>query len=191
MALRDVLGLYSDLDSAIAGVDKLAEAGIQRQDFEVLSNAPYPEGAFGHDHSTSRLGLWPVVGACCGFAVGLLITGGTQVVYPMVTDGKPLFSIPPMVIIMYEGTMLAAVIFTVLGAIFESRLPRFVRDVYDTRITDGYIGILVHAPENLVNGAVSALQATGAEDVKMGGTAGPGPGEPTPPSRPNRKGARA
>jgi hypothetical protein len=188
MALRDVLGLYSDLDSAIAGVDKLAEVGIERKDFEVLSNAPYPEGAFGHDHSTSRLGLWPVVGACCGFAVGLLITGGTQVVYPMVTDGKPLFSIPPMVIIMYEGTMLAAVIFTVLGAIFESRLPRFVRDVYDTRITDGYIGILVHSPEDRVNSAVEAMQSTGAEDIKMGGSTGRGAGEPV---STNRKGASA
>ncbi len=188
MALRDILGLYSDLDSAIAGVDKLAEAGIQREDFEVLSNAPYPEGAFGHDHSTSRLGLWPVVGACCGFAVGLLITGGTQVVYPMVTDGKPLFSIPPMVIIMYEGTMLAAVIFTVLGAIFESRLPRFVRDVYDTRITDGYIGILVHSPEDRLNGAVEAMRATGAEDVKMGGSPGPASNGT---ARSNRKGASA
>lgn len=188
MALRDVLGLYSDLDAAVAGVDKLAEVGIQREDFEVLSNAPYPEGAFGHDHSTSRLGLWPVVGATCGFAVGLLITGGTQVVYPMVTDGKPLFSIPPMVIIMYEGTMLAAVIFTVLGAIFESRLPRFVRDVYDTRITDGYIGILVHSPEERVNSAVEALRATGAEDVKMAGAAA---GGPSGSARANRKGASA
>jgi hypothetical protein len=188
MALRDVLGLYSELDEAIAGVDKLAEIGIHREDFEVLSNAPYPEGAFGHDHSTSRLGLWPVVGACCGFAVGLLVTGGTQVVYPMVTDGKPLFSIPPMVVIMYEGTMLAAVIFTVLGAIFESRLPRFVRDVYDTRITDGYVGILVHAPEERLDSTIDVLRSTGAEDVKLAGAAGSGAGVAT---RTNGKGARA
>ncbi len=188
MATHDVLGLYSDLDAAIAGVDKLAEAGIHREDFEVLTNAPYPEGAFGHDHSTSRLGLWPVVGACCGFAVGLLVTGGTQVVYPMVTDGKPLFSIPPMVIIMYEGTMLAAVIFTVLGAIFESRLPRFVREVYDTRITDGYIGILVHSPEERVKSAVDALRLTGAEDVKMAAAPAPAPAVTR---GPRGKGARA
>jgi hypothetical protein len=188
MALRDVLGLYSDIDAAVAGVDKLAEVGIHREDFEVLSNAPYPEGAFGHDHSLSRLGLWPVVGACCGFAVGLLITGGTQVVYPMVTDGKPLFSIPPMVIIMYEGTMLAAVIFTVLGAIFESRLPRFNREIYDTRITDGYIGVLVHSPEDRVNGAIEAMRSTGAEDVKMAGAPA---GSANRPARAKRKGASA
>ena len=188
MALRDVLGLYSDIDSAVAGVDKLAEVGIHREDFEVLSNAPYPEGAFGHDHTTSRIGLWPVVGACCGFAVGLLITGGTQIVYPMVTDGKPLFSIPPMVVIMYEGTMLAAVIFTVLGAIFESRLPRFTREIYDTRITDGYIGVLVHSPEDRVDSAVAAMRAAGAEDVRMADKTREKVAQP---ARANRKGARA
>ena len=165
MAIRDVLGLYKDLDSAVAGVDKLAENGITRADFEVLSNAPYPEGTFGHEHSTSRLGLWPIAGAASGFAVGLLLTGGTQLVYPMVTGGKPLFSIPPMIIIMYEGTMLAAVIFTVVGTLLESRLPRFKRAVYDTRITDGYIGILVHAPEEKIETAAAAMREAGAEDI--------------------------
>src|SRR5579884_1769125 len=167
MAQRDVLGLYADVDSAVAGADGLAEVGLGRPDFEVLSNAPFPEGTFGHDHSIMRLGLWPLVGAAAGFSVGLLITGGTQLVYPMVTDGKPLFSIPPMLIIMYEGTMLAAVIFTVLGTLFESRLPRFSRAIYDTRITEGLIGVLVHAPADVADRVAEILRATGAEDVKM------------------------
>ena len=163
MALRDVLGLYSDLDSAVAGADRLEEVGLGRPDFEVLSNAPFPEGTFGHAPSIMRLGLWPLIGAAAGFSVGLLVTGGTQLVYPMVTDGKPLFSIPPMVIIMYEGTMLAAVIFTVLGTLFESRLPRFQRAIYDTRITEGYIGLLVHAPSDSADRVAELLRSTGAE----------------------------
>lgn len=169
--LRDVLGLFRDLDSAVAGVDQLTEIGLGRADYEVLSNAPYPEGAFGHDHATTRLGMWPIVGAAAGFSVGLLVTGGTQIAYPMVTGGKPIFSIPPMIIIMYEGTMLAAVIFTVLGTLFESRLPRFNRTVYDTRITDGYLGVLVHAPADRVDQVTQALRTAGAEDVVTAETA--------------------
>jgi hypothetical protein len=106
----------------------------------------------------------------------------------MVTDGKPLFSIPPMVVIMYEGTMLAAVIFTVLGAIFESRMPRFSREIYDTRITDGYIGVLVHSPEESVNSAAEAMRATGAEDVRMAEARAT---KASQPARANRKGASA
>jgi len=93
-----------------------------------------------------------------------------------------------MVVIMYEGTMLAAVIFTVLGAIFESRLPRFTREIYDTRITDGYIGVLVHSPEDRVDSAAAAMRAAGAEDVRMADKTREKVAQP---ARANRKGARA
>lgn len=167
MATRSVLGLYPDLDSAVAGVDAINEIGFTRGDFEVLSHAPYPEGTFGEEESMHRLGLWPLMGAVCGFAVGLLITGGTQMAYPLVTGGKPLFSIPPMIIIMYEGTLLAAVLFTVIGVLFESRLPRLGGPgaLHDERISYGYIGILLTAPEERAEEAAVAMRTAGAEDV--------------------------
>ncbi|GIT59928.1 MAG: hypothetical protein Ct9H300mP19_18760 [Dehalococcoidia bacterium] len=45
-----------------------------------------------------------------------------------------------MLIIMYEMTMLAGVIATVIGIVFESRLPNMKPGVYDTRITEGGSG---------------------------------------------------
>lgn len=185
MALRSVLGLFKDIDTAVAGVDALAEIGIGREDFEVLTNAPYPEGAFGEEHGMHRLGLFPLVGAACGFAVGLLVTGATQMAYPLVTGGKPLFSIPPMVIIMYEGTLLAAVIFTVVGVLFESRLPR-IGGLHDTRISEGYIGLLVHAPEEKAEQAATVMRNAGAEDAILEETR-----EPAVAARRQQKGASA
>lgn len=167
MAVRGVLGVFRDLDTAVAGVDALNEMGYGRSDFEVLSNCPFPEGAFGEEQEMHRLGLWPLVGAACGFSIGLLVTGATQMAYPLVTGGKPLFSIPPMIIIMYEGTLLAAVLFTVIGVLFESRLPRLGSSLYDTRITAGYIGLLVHAPEEQAEQTAQAMRGGGAEDVKL------------------------
>ena len=77
-------------------------------------------------------------------------------------------SIPPMLIIMYEGTMLGAILFTVLGVIFESRLPKpFGVGLYDTRITEGYIGLHVSCPEERLSVAERALRGAGAEDVKL------------------------
>lgn len=165
MAIRSVLGLFKDLDSAVDGVDAINEIGFTRADFEVLTNAPYPEGTFGEEVGMHRLGLWPLLGAACGFSVGLLITGGTQMAYPLVTGGKPLFSIPPMIIIMYEGTLLAAVLFTVIGVLFESRLPRLGGALYDTRISDGYIGVLLAAPEEQAEEAAAAMRRAGAVDT--------------------------
>ena len=68
---------------------------------------------------------------------------------------------------MYEFTLLFAMIFTVIGVIFESRLPRPGGEgpLYDTRITLGYIGLLVTVDEERIGNAQEALQSGGAEDV--------------------------
>lgn len=165
MAFREVLGVYKDLDSAVAATDALADAGFTREDFDVLTNAPYPEGAFGEEPGRHRLFMFPLIGAASGFAVGLLITAGTQLAYPLVTYGMPLLSIPPMIVIMYEGTMLGALIFTVLGVLFESRLPRLRLGVYDKRITYGSIGILARVPEDHIDEAEKALRSIEHENI--------------------------
>jgi hypothetical protein len=165
MAFREVLGVYRDIDLAVAATDALSVAKFGREDFEVLTNAPYPEGAFGEDPGRHRLFMFPLIGAASGFSVGLLLTAGTQLAYPMVTYGMPLLSIPPMIVIMYEGTMLGALIFTVIGVIFESRLPRLDLGVYDERITAGSIGILARVPDDRVDDAVQALRTIEHENL--------------------------
>jgi hypothetical protein len=109
--------------------------------------------------------MFPLIGAAAGFSVGLLITAGTQLAYPLVTYGMPLLAIPPMIVIMYEGTMLGALIFTVLGVLFESRLPRLRLGVYDTRITYGSIGILARVPEDRLDAATTALRSVEYENI--------------------------
>ncbi len=69
---------------------------------------------------------------------------------------------------MYEGTMLGAIIFTVIGIIFESRLPRLFMGAYDTRITEGYIGVTVTAEADRMEQAERVLREAGAEDITRG-----------------------
>ena len=73
-----------------------------------------------------------------------------------------------MAIITYEGTMLGAIIFTVLGIIFESRLPRTKIGLYDERIMEGYVGVLVTAEEDRIPVAQNVLKEAGAESIKEG-----------------------
>ena len=108
------------------------------------------------------------IGAACGFISGLILTTGTQIAFPLVTGGKPILGIPPMAIIMYEGTMLGAILFTVVGIIFESRLPRIFMGAYDTRITEGYIGVTVTTSEDKISKAEDVLRQAGAEEIKRG-----------------------
>ena len=168
MATRTILGVYQQPDDVAEAVTRLRQAGYDDNEFDILSGTPYPEGTFGERVAAHRLYIFPIVGAIIGFSIALLITAGTQLSFPLITGGKPILAIPPMLIIMYEGTMLGAILSTVIGVIFESRLPRFDIGVYDTRITEGYIGLLVACPEEQTGSAEQLLRETGADDVKKG-----------------------
>ena len=174
MAKQAVLGLYEDANYAAEAGDGLKEAGLSNEEFDFLTGAPYPEGAFGERHSRHRLYVFPLAGAICGLTAGILLTSMTQMAYPLVTGGKPILALPPMAIISYEATLLGAILFTVIGIIFESRLPRLRLGLYDNRITDGMIGVLVECEEAQVPRVEQVLTQAGAVEVKREdpGTAG-------------------
>ena len=164
MANRGLLGLFREVDEAVNAADNLKDQGVT--EFQVLSGSPYPEGTFGEPPSPHKLYVFPLIGAALGLSVALLLTAGTQLAYPLVTGGKPILALPPMFIVSYEGTMLGAVLFTILGVIFESRLPRMGTGLYDARITEGYIGIAVAVAEEQVEQVRGAFQSANAVDVK-------------------------
>ena len=167
MSKKSILGLFLDPNSAADAMDGLKESGFEQGSFDVLTGTPYPEGAFGEHVPQHRLFRFPAFGAIIGFSASLFLTTATQLAYPLITGGKPILSIFAMLIIMYEMTLLFAMIFTVTGVIFESRLPRpsGAGPVYDTRITLGYIGLIVTTSEDRLEKAEEALKAAGAEDI--------------------------
>ena len=152
--------------------DCCKSAGVAPTDFDFLTDAPYPEGAFGEREENHRLYIFPFVGALIGLTVGIMLTSMTQMAYPLVQGGKPILSMPPMAVVTYESTMLTAIVFTIIGIIFESRLPAFKEGLYDTRITEGYIGVLVNVDEEQLTSTQTLLTQAGAIDVvrKDGGS---------------------
>ena len=165
MARRPILGLFEDANYAAEAGDALQAANISPNDYDFLTDAPYPEGAFGERPEPHRLYIFPFVGALIGLTAGIILTSMTQMAYPLVQGGKPILSLPPMAVVTYETTMLGAIIFTVLGIIFEFRLPKLKMGLYDTRITEGYIGVLVNAEEEQLQQVSGILTQAGAVDV--------------------------
>ena len=160
-----VLGLFDNPEGVARAVERLEEMGVRT--YDILSGTPYPEGTFGEPEPRHRLYVFPFIGAVCGFTTALLLTAATQLAYPLVTGGKPLLSIPAMFVVMYEGTLLGAILFTVLGVLFESRLPRLARGLYDPRITEGLIGLEVAVEPGQREPVRRALQESGALEVKV------------------------
>ena len=165
MAKKPILGLFEDANYAAEAGDALQQASISPEDYDFLTDAPYPEGAFGERHESHHLYVFPFVGALIGITVGIILTSMTQLAYPLTQGGKPILSLPPMAVITYETTMLGAILFTVLGIIFESRLPKIKLGLYDTRITEGYIGVLVNVEEGQLSQVSGILTQAGAIDV--------------------------
>ena len=165
MARKSIFGLFDNEDSAADATDVLLEAGSTQDDFDVLTGSPYPEGAFGEKDPVHHIYVFPIIGALMGLTMALVLTAGTQVAYPMVTGGKPILAFPAMTIICYEGTLLGAVLFTIICIIFESRLPRLRLDPYDARINEGYIGLLVTTEEEKLDDMERALIRGSALEV--------------------------
>ena len=166
MAKKSILGLFDNAETAADATDVLLENGCTQEDFDVLTGSPYPEGAFGEREEKHRLYLFPFIGATLGLTAAILLTSMTQLAYPLVTGGKPILALPAMAVVSYEGTMLGAILFTCLGVVFESRLPKLKNGLYDTRITEGYIGVLASVEDGQLDQTTGILNQSGAVDVK-------------------------
>ena len=164
MAKSELLGIYDSVERAADAVEGLRDAGFPDTAVEVLSGVPYPEGAFGEPPTKHRLYTFPFAGAACGFALGVAWLVGAQVTLPLITGGKPIVAIPAVFQILYEGTMIGAVIFTVLGVLFESRLPDGI-SLYDDRLADGYVGVSLNTDGDEITRGSDILVATGAVDI--------------------------
>ena len=169
MAKRPLLGLFKDANQAADAGDALKSSGVSDRDIDFLTDAPYPEGAFGEREEKHRLYLFPFIGATLWLSAAILLTSMTQLAYPLVTGGKPILALPAMAVVSYEGTMLGAILFTCLGVIFESRLPKLKSGLYDTRITEGYIGVLASVEDGDLDQTTGILNQAGAVDVKTEG----------------------
>ena len=163
--MAQMLALFREEEAVANATERLEQEGYSEEQVEILTDSPYPEGAFGEKEVKHKLYVFPFVGALLGLSVAILLTTATQAAFPMVTGGKPILSLPPMVIIAYEGMMMGAILFTVLGIFFESRLPNPWAGLYDPRITEGYIGVSVNIPEDKTSSVRQILTAAGAEEV--------------------------
>ncbi len=160
-----MLALFKEAEAAASATDGLKLAGYSEEKFEIMTDSPYPEGAFGERITKHRLFVFPLVGGIVGLSASLAMTWATQAAYPLITGGKPILSLPPMFIVMYESTLLGAILFSVLGIFFESRLPNLKAGIYDPRITEGYIGVKVDCAPDKTNVMEQLFRKSGAVDV--------------------------
>jgi hypothetical protein len=113
------------------------------------------------------------IGAIIGFLTAAFLNFGTPLLYPIRVGGMPYQAIPTSIVLQFELTMLGMLISTFIGVFLETITPSYGPSGYDVRITDGQIGVLFQAAQELdpkLHQALSALGAEivhGAEDKKL------------------------
>jgi len=161
-----VLGVFGHLDATLEAIGRLRGGG--HVDFTVYSPIPRHEIEDALGQAVSPVRMFTLIGGIAGCAIGAWITLYMSYDWPIVLGGKPIGSIPPYVVIMFEMTVLFGALSTILGigfnALFAAR--RLGTVAYDARFTNDKFGIFVPcAPER--QGQIEALlRSTGAEEVR-------------------------
>ena len=161
-----VLGQYDTLDGTLEAIERLRSAG--HTDLEVFSPIPSPEIEEAMDIHSSPVGLWALIGGITGLTTGVLLTAGTSLAYPLVTQGKPLVSLPPFVVFMFELTVLLTGIFSLVALLVHTRRPVIdLEPTYRTSFSVDRWGVFVPADGPSREEAERLVRETGALDVEV------------------------
>ncbi len=161
-----VLAVFGHLDATVDAIGQLRRGGDT--DFTVYSPVPRHEIDDALEQPVSPVRMFTLIGGITGCAVGAWLTLYMSYDWPVVVGGKPIGSIPPYVVIMFEMTVLFGALTTILGiafnALFAARRQGTI--AYDPRFTNDKFGIFVPCDATRAREVESLLRRAGAEEVR-------------------------
>jgi hypothetical protein len=148
--MKALYALYSDPDAAQRAVNFLKTAGgslgIGERQIVVVTGEPFDGYDFSDEHSQTHIFLLASIGGIVGAILGYLLTRFTQLSYPLNTGGMPIVTSWTNGIIIYEMTMLGAIVWTLVTLLVTARLPQFGKSISDPAIWHGKILVGVTDP---------------------------------------------
>jgi len=165
MAETTLLALFEDIDPAANAIEKLHELGLTDEQISVISGVPVMERMLGRPPQWTNVGRLALGGAVAGFLFGAFLNFGTPKLYTVYVGGQSIFPVPPGMILLFEMTMLFALLSTFLGVFLESYFPNYRPLEYVPEISDGKIGIFFRVPQAEQEKFMDALRHLGAESV--------------------------
>lgn len=163
-----VIGLFDTVEGAAAAARTLLALPLPQAQVTTISSVALPDGAVVRDPRPIRFPWAVAVFWFVGAAFGAALTLYSYLVYPLVTAGKPIASVPPTIIVTYELAMLGALLATLVGAFFSIGLARIRSNkVFDPRIHEGKIAVCAAVePGEQERRAREAMGTAGATDIR-------------------------
>ena len=162
-----MLAVYDNASKAAAAATAIRQAQLG----DVVTYSPTADPRLVEPRTTriSQIGLFTLLGGLVGCAIGIALPVYTMLNWPSVVGGKAMISIPPIVIIAFELSMLCAALGGFLGFLVLGALPRVgTSRAFDQRFTDDRFGIVVTYGEGHGDAVRANLERAGAEEVRAG-----------------------
>jgi len=146
---KSLIALFDESVQTAEAIDELHNLGIPNEKVAVLTGVPYPELAFGRRREWLTLPTIVLAGALGGLLFGLFLSVITPHLYRLDVGGHPSASFPPAAVITFVFTMMATIVSTFLGVLWEMDFPRFGPAPYHKLVTDGHLAVLLEFPADL------------------------------------------
>ncbi|MGH9238154.1 MAG: quinol:electron acceptor oxidoreductase subunit ActD [Vicinamibacterales bacterium] len=164
--MRALYGLYADGASAQQAVNRLRAAGLADRQITIMSAQPMEDFEFGHIDRKNRLWWIACAGGLLGMSAAFGLTWLTEMSWPIDVGGLPTYAWWPNLIIIFEMTMLGAILATVIGLVVTAGLGRRT-GFYDPEVTDGSILVGVENPDpDKVKDLQAALESAPGGRIK-------------------------
>jgi len=161
-----VLAVFAHLDTAVAAVRRLK--GDRFEDLTVYSPVPRHELEDALGQPVSPVRAFTLIGGIAGCGVGAWLTLWMSYDWPIVVGGKPVGSVPPYVVIMFEMTILFGALSTLLGIALNALRAARLRGTiaYDPRFSNDKFGVFVPCGADRAAAVETLLRGAGAEEVR-------------------------
>jgi hypothetical protein len=160
-----LVALFRESTQTSEAIDELHTVGIPDDKMVVITGVPYPEGALGRQEEWLTLPYIVLAGAIGGLLFGLFLAAITPHLYRLDIGGHPPVGFPPAAIIVFAFTMMATIVSTFLGVLWEMDFPRFGPAPYNKSVTDGHLAVLVEFPAALEAKVHQVLEAHDAHHI--------------------------
>jgi len=176
-----VMGEFHDVDSVIAAAEKIRDAGFVQWDV----HSPFPI------HGIDRaMGIRPTIlpwivlgGGITGLLGGLVLSFWANATslpglpyalpgYQMLISGKPIWSLPANIPVIFETTVLLSAFGAVFGMLLLNRLPMLYHPLFKSarfaRVTDDRFFVVIEATDPRFDrkSAAEFLRSLGAHAVE-------------------------
>jgi len=166
--VNSIYGLFPGPHAAERGMNALRAAGVAPDKIVVMSPEPFEEYGFAQADRPKWMPWLAPLGGLVGGVCGFSLAWYTQTAYSQITGGMPIVAPWPTAIIVYELTMLGAILTTVLTLLIGSRLPNWKPKLYDPEVSHGKILIGVLDPSAAARADLeNRLRGAGAGEVKV------------------------